>query len=144
MAQVQESDAAAGIRAIASPGKIDVDAQVIELSQLRPENLDPRVHVPGIERLAQSDAVHHQHRLPARHGRVPPPVAVALGVDELRGIYIMGKAATLNGRVGDVMISQGGPRRALVEHVPVPQRAASRATCSRSCSTAPCSTTRRR
>ena len=32
--------------------------------------------------------------------------AVALGVDELRGIYIMGKAATLNGRVGDVMISK--------------------------------------
>jgi hypothetical protein len=32
--------------------------------------------------------------------------AVALGVDELRGIYIMGKAATLNGRVGDVMISR--------------------------------------
>jgi hypothetical protein len=31
---------------------------------------------------------------------------VALGVDELRGIYIMGKAATLNGRVGDVMISK--------------------------------------
>jgi hypothetical protein len=30
--------------------------------------------------------------------------AVALGVEEFRGIYIMGKAATLNGRVGDVMI----------------------------------------
>jgi len=32
--------------------------------------------------------------------------SIALGVDELRGIYIMGKAATLNGRVGDVMISK--------------------------------------
>ena len=70
--------------------------------------------------------------------------AVALGVDELRGIYVMGKAATLNGRVGDVMISQGDPRRALVEHVPVPQRAGRRATSSRSCATARCSTTRRR
>src|SRR5262249_34674577 len=27
------------------------------------------------------------------------------GVGELRGLYVMGKAATLNGRVGDVMIS---------------------------------------
>jgi len=32
--------------------------------------------------------------------------AVAGGVDEIRGVYIMGKAATLNGRVGDVMISK--------------------------------------
>ena len=28
------------------------------------------------------------------------------GVGELRGIYVMGKAATLNGRVGDVMLSR--------------------------------------
>src|SRR5262245_26410762 len=45
LSQVQQSDAAAGIRAIASPGKIDVDAQVIELSKLRVDNLDPRLHV---------------------------------------------------------------------------------------------------
>jgi hypothetical protein len=30
---------------------------------------------------------------------------VGQGVGELRGIYVMGKAATLNGRVGDVMLS---------------------------------------
>jgi hypothetical protein len=32
--------------------------------------------------------------------------ALAEGVGEIRGVYIMGKAATLNGRVGDVMISK--------------------------------------
>jgi hypothetical protein len=32
--------------------------------------------------------------------------ALALGIEDLRGVYIMGKAATLNGRVGDVMISK--------------------------------------
>src|SRR5688500_11885637 len=30
---------------------------------------------------------------------------VAQGVNALRGVYVMGKAATLNGRVGDVMVS---------------------------------------
>lgn len=106
MAQVQESDAAAGIRAIASPGKIDVDAQVIELSQLRPENLDPRVHVPGIERLSQSRAVLINIDYPLGMAAYHHLTSVALGVEDLRGIYIMGKAATLNGRVGDVMISK--------------------------------------
>ena len=106
MAAVQESDAAGGIRSIPSPGKIDVDAQVIELSLLRPENLDPRVHVPGIERLAQSRAVIVNIDYPLGMAAYHHLTAVALGVEELRGIYIMGKAATLNGRVGDVMISK--------------------------------------
>jgi hypothetical protein len=106
MAQVQESDAANGIRAIVSPGKIDVDAQVIELSLLRPESLDPRVHVPGIEQLQRSRAVIINIDYPLGMAAYHHLSAVALGVDELRGIYIMGKAATLNGRVGDVMISK--------------------------------------
>ena len=106
MAQVQESDAASGIRAIASPGKIDVDAQVIELSMLRPENLDPRVHFPGIERISESPAVLVNIDYPLGMAAYHHLTSVALGVEDLRGIYIMGKAATLNGRVGDVMISK--------------------------------------
>ncbi|MGN6110964.1 MAG: DUF6909 family protein [Kofleriaceae bacterium] len=106
MVQVQESDAAAGIRAIPSPGKIDVDAQVIELSQLRVDNLDPRIRVPGIERIGESRAVIINIDYPLGMAAYHHLTSVALGVDELRGIYIMGKAATLNGRVGDVMISK--------------------------------------
>ena len=106
MAQVQQSDTVAGIRAIASPGKIDVDAQVIDLSQLRPDNLDPRVHVPGIERIAESRAVLINIDYPLGMAAYHHLASVAIGVDELRGIYVMGKAATLNGRVGDVMISK--------------------------------------
>jgi hypothetical protein len=106
MASVQESDLKAGLRAIMSPGKIDVDAQVIELSQLRVENLDPRVRVPGVERLYKSNAVIINIDYPLGMAAYHHLAAVALGVDELRGIYIMGKAATLNGRVGDVMISK--------------------------------------
>jgi hypothetical protein len=106
MASVQEADAAAGIRAIVSPGKIDVDAQVIELSMLRPDNLDPRVHVPGIDRLSRSRAVIINIDYPLGMAAYHHLSALGLGVDELRGIYIMGKAATLNGRVGDVMISK--------------------------------------
>jgi hypothetical protein len=106
MLHVQESDAAAGIRAILSPGRIDVDAQVIELSALEPDHLDPRIRPPGLERLRASRAVIINIDYPLGMAAYHHLSAVALGVDELRGIYIMGKAATLNGRIGDVMISK--------------------------------------
>ena len=106
MQHVQDSDAAAGIRAMPSPGKIDVDAQVIELAKLVPENIDPRVRFPGMERLRESNAVIINIDYPLGMAAYHHLSTVALGVEELRGIYIMGKAATLNGRVGDVMISR--------------------------------------
>jgi len=106
MTQVQASDAASGIRSLQSPGKIDVDAQVIELAQLRPEKVDPRVRIPGIDRLISSRAVIVNIDYPLGMAAYHHLAAIAVGVDELRGIYIMGKAATLNGRVGDVMISK--------------------------------------
>jgi hypothetical protein len=106
MDSVQESDQKAGIRAVLSPGKIDVDVQVIELGALQVDNLDPRVRVPGIEKLAQSRAVIINIDYPLGMAAYHHLSALALGVDELRGVYIMGKAATLNGRVGDVMISK--------------------------------------
>jgi hypothetical protein len=106
MSQVQESDAASGIRAILSPGRIDVDAQVIDLSRLVPDNIDPRIRMPGIERIRDSRAVIINIDYPLGMAAYHHLSAVALGVDELRGIYVMGKAATLNGRVGDVMISK--------------------------------------
>ena len=106
MDAVQEADRAAGLRAIMSPGKIDVDAQIIELGALVPDRLDPRVRVPGIERLRASNAIIINIDYPLGMAAYHHLSAVALGVDELRGVYIMGKAATLNGRVGDVMISK--------------------------------------
>ena len=106
MSHVQESDAAAGIRAIPSPGRIDVNAQVIELARLSPDNIDPRIQLRGIERLRDSRAIIINIDYPLGMAAYHHLSAVALGVDDLRGIYIMGKAATLNGRVGDVMISK--------------------------------------
>lgn len=106
MESVQEWDMASGLRAIMSPGKIDVDAQVIELGSLQVDRLDPRIRVPGIEKIVKSNAIIINIDYPLGMAAFHHLSSVALGVDELRGIYIMGKAATLNGRVGDVMISK--------------------------------------
>jgi hypothetical protein len=64
------------------------------------------VLVPGIEKLRQSNALILNIDYPLGMAAYHHLAAIGLGVDELRGIYVMGKAATLNGRVGDVMISK--------------------------------------
>src|SRR6185503_1227140 len=70
------------------------------------DNIDPRLRVPDLERIRDSRAVIVNIDYPLGMAAYHHLSAVALGVDELRGIYIMGKAATLNARVGDVMISR--------------------------------------
>ncbi len=105
-AAVQAHDAKVGITTIESPARIDVAAQVIELARLDPRHMDPRARIPGLERLAQSGAVIVNIDYPLGMAAYHHLAAVTTGLDELRGMYIMGKAATLNARVGDVMISK--------------------------------------
>jgi hypothetical protein len=105
MADVQRYDAESGIVSIETPGRIDVSAQIIDLRRLQPDRLDPRVRVPGIEKLAASDALILNIDYPLGLAAYHHLARVAQGVNDLRGVYLMGKAATLNGRVGDVMVS---------------------------------------
>ena len=106
VAAVQAHDATVGITTIESPARIDVAAQVIELARLDPRHMDPRVRVPGVENLARSRAVIVNIDYPLGMAAYHHLAAVTTGLDEIRGMYIMGKAATLNARVGDVMISK--------------------------------------
>jgi hypothetical protein len=102
---VQSFDADGGIQSIESPGHIDVSAQIIDLAKLRLDRLDPRVVVPGLEAIRQSDAVIVNIDYPLGMAAYHHLSRVAQGTGEIRGIYLMGKAATLNGRIGDVMLS---------------------------------------
>ncbi|MGH2523667.1 MAG: DUF6909 family protein, partial [Anaerolineales bacterium] len=99
------AEAALGLRRIPSEDDhFEVDAQMLELRCLNPDWLDPRLHLPGIEALARSDAVILNIDYPLGMAAYLILTQVASRVGELRGIYVMGKAATLNGAVGDVMI----------------------------------------
>jgi len=104
-AEVQRFDAEGGIVTVESPGKIDVSAQVIEVRRLIPDRFDARLRMPGLERLAASDAVILNIDYPLGMAAYHHLSRLGQGVGELRGIYVMGKAATLNGRIGDAMIS---------------------------------------
>jgi len=94
----------AGIRRIPSLHGFDLQAEVVELSSLRPDWLDPRLQLPGIERLVESRAMLLNIDYPLGLAAYLILTEVAARVGELRGVYAMGKAATLNGVIGDVMI----------------------------------------
>jgi hypothetical protein len=99
------NEAACGLQRIPSDQDVfEVDSQIVELSRLRPDWLDPRLTLPGIEALARSDAVIFNIDYPLGMAAYHIVTQVASRVAEVRGVYVMGKAATLNGVVGDVMI----------------------------------------
>ena len=82
----------------------DVDAQVIELSKCRPDWMDDRVVGDGIEALKSSTALIYNIDYPLGLAAYEILTRITENVGQIAGIYVMGKAATLNGRVGDVMI----------------------------------------
>jgi hypothetical protein len=96
---------ARGIFFLPSQAGLDVAAQVIILNRLTASDLDPRLGNPSQERLHRSPAIviNVNYPLGLAAYNVLREVAVSVGV--LRGVYLLGKAATLNGTIGDIMIS---------------------------------------
>jgi hypothetical protein len=93
-----------GLHRTSSEHGFDLDAQVFEVDRLRPDRLDPRLCLDGIELLSRSQALIFNIDYPLGLAAYEILTRVYENVGEVGGIYIMGKAATLNGRVGDVMI----------------------------------------
>ena len=93
-----------GIRRFRSEQSFDVEIQVLELARLRPDWLDPRLRVPELSRLQSSDALIVNVDYPLGMAAFQILSHLAARVGEIRGVYILGKAATLNGVVGDVML----------------------------------------
>jgi hypothetical protein len=98
------AEAEAGITYVRSDRYLDVDAQIIELNRLVPERLDPRLARAGLEKLKQSRAVIFNIDYPLGLAAYQICSEVSRNVEHFKGLYVLGKAATLNGRIGDVMI----------------------------------------
>lgn len=98
------AEKAVGVHRIYSQHVFDVEAQIIELNKLNPDALDPRLKIEGVETLANSDALMINIDYPLGMAAYQILSEIARNIAQIRGIYIMGKAATLNGRIGDVMI----------------------------------------
>jgi len=94
-----------GVTHLRSTTALRVPAQVISLGALDPKALDPRLGAVDPEALAASGAVIVNIDYPLGVAAYNILREVAVDRTGLRGVYILGKAATLNADVGDVMIS---------------------------------------
>ncbi len=94
-----------GIWNITARQGVEVDAQIFDLSKIRVDELDPRCRLPGLERLAKSRAIILNIDYPLGMAAYRMLREVMENLPQTRGVYILGKAATLNGSIGDVMIS---------------------------------------
>ncbi len=103
-AKKTRAEAEAGITHVRSDRYLDVDAQIIELNRLVPECLDPRLARAGLEKLKQSRAVIFNIDYPLGLAAYQICSEVARNVEQFKGLYVLGKAATLNAHIGDVMI----------------------------------------
>lgn len=83
---------------------VDLRASIIEIGKLQPDRMDGRLTMRGLSSLKESRAlilnVDYPLGLSARY-----LLSQAISrLEDLKGVYIMGKAATMYGRLGDVMI----------------------------------------
>lgn len=100
-----------GIQRIPSEHAFDVEAQIIELAALNPDTIDPRLTPEKFAGrhadwsfLSESRALILNIDYPLGLAAYNLLVKIAEHTCPMFGIYVMGKAATLNGRRGDVMI----------------------------------------
>ncbi len=93
-----------GLLQVENPLYLDVAAQVIEFKALCPSAFDHRLQMDGLDVLRESQAVIFNVDYPLGMAAYQILSQAATDLGELQGVYLMGKAATLNGQVGDVMI----------------------------------------
>jgi hypothetical protein len=101
----RESEARSGVSHLPSRTALRVPAQIIPLAKLLPDRLDPRLGDVDAAALADSDAVIVNIDYPLGVAAYNILREVAVSTAGLRGVYVLGKAATLNADVGDVMLS---------------------------------------
>lgn len=101
----RQAELSAGVEHLRSTTALRVAAQVIPIAKLQPQRLDPRLGSVDAHRLAASEAVIVNVDYPLGLAAYNLLHEVAVDSADLRGVYVLGKAATLNADVGDVMIS---------------------------------------
>lgn len=100
----REHEKECGIVRVDSEHYFDVDVQVIDLARVRSAWMDARLCQGDLEFLSQSDALILNIDYPLGMAAYNILSEVAEHVGDILGVYILGKAATLNAKIGDIMI----------------------------------------
>ncbi len=93
-----------GIRRYDIPRFVDLKAQIIEISRLKPHRMDHRLAIKDSSSLEDSRALILNVDYPLGLAACHLLSQVTRSLRKLSGVYVMGKAATMYGRLGDVMI----------------------------------------
>jgi hypothetical protein len=101
----REAEAEAGVEHLRTHTALRVPAQIIPLARLDSARLDPRLGQVDADRLAASPAVIVNVDYPLGLAAYNILREIAIDSSALKAVYVLGKAATLNADVGDVMIS---------------------------------------
>jgi hypothetical protein len=99
-----EAEIESGMTRISSEHSFDVDAQLIELRRINPDSLDPRLQEGDLTFLQKSDAILINIDYPLGMAAYNILSEIAEHIDQILGVYIMGKSASLNGTIGDIVI----------------------------------------
>jgi hypothetical protein len=99
------TERAVGVTHMSSRTALRVSAQVIALDRLDASGFDPRLGAVDAERLARCPAVVVNIEYPLGLAAYNILRELTVSADVVRGVYVLGKAATLNADVGDVLIS---------------------------------------
>jgi len=97
-------EAERGISRVPSQHTFDLEVQIIDLAEIDPETVDQRLQDLPLASMRDSDAIILNIDYPLGFAAYHLLSRIAVNVGELRGAYVLGKAATLNGRIGDVLI----------------------------------------
>ncbi len=92
-----------GIHHVPASYFLDIDTQVIELSKLANANFDERLGI-STKHLAESRALIINIDYPLGWAAYQILTEIGQYVDQVKGVYIMGKSATLNGQIGDILL----------------------------------------
>ena len=100
----QNEERKCGISRVSSIQTFDIEAQIIDLSKIDSSKVDPRIKIEEIEKLKESNSYLFNIDYPLGMAAFNILSKLSEQFENLNGIYIMGKAASLNGVHGDVII----------------------------------------
>jgi hypothetical protein len=98
------AEAACEIKRVSSAASFDIETQVIPIGRLCSDNFDPRIKLPNMDVLSNSNAYILNIDYPLGFAAYHILTKLAEKIGPIMGVYVMGKAASLNGNIGDIIL----------------------------------------
>jgi hypothetical protein len=100
----EQAELDCGILRISSKQSFEVDTQIIEMNRLCPNTFDPRLMDGDLSFFSKSDAILLNIDYPLGMAAYNILAEVSEHIENVLGVYIMGKSASLNAAIGDIVI----------------------------------------